>query len=155
VLEPVHCGDVHVGGGVLKSLSLSYEHRHTHIKTHTHTHTPVHTYTCARICNHMVKQTCCYSWSVIAADSYKRTQTGCDVQVQLYKSWISVPSAPVTQCCVHSRSSLFWYSVNLHLKTLSQLLLLPDMVSYSILYVCVCCVCLCGVCVYVCEHVRM
>ena len=71
--------------------------------THTHTHTPVHTYTCAQIhvCNHMVKQTCCYSWSVIATDSYKRTQTGCDVQVKLYKSWISVPLAPVTRCCDH------------------------------------------------------
>ena len=81
------------GEGALKSLSLSHEHRHTHINTHTHTHTPVHTYTCARICNHMVKQ--------IAADCYKSTQTGCDVQVQLYKSWISVPSAPVTRCCDH------------------------------------------------------
>ena len=57
---------------------------------------------------------------------------------------------------ITARSSLFWCSVSLHLKTLSQLLLIPDMGSYSILYVCVCVVCVVRVyiwcvCVYVCD----
>jgi len=79
---------------------------HKCIHTHKHTNTPwsiyIHMYTHMQSHMHtLVQQTCYYSSSVIATDSYKRRQSGCDVQVQFYESWISVPSAPVPQCCDH------------------------------------------------------
>ena len=56
----MHCGDVHVGEEVLKSLSLLHEHTHTHMYNHIRMHT-------------LVQQTCHSSSSVmIATDAYRR-----------------------------------------------------------------------------------
>ena len=130
--------------------SITWAQTHTHQHTHTHTHTSTHIHMCTHnLCNHMLKQTCCYSLSVIPTDSYKRTQTGCDVQVQLYKSWISVPSAPVTRS---ARSSLFWCSVSLHLKTCPSFFWSQTwcLIAYC---TCVLCVSIFGVCV--CTYVSV